>query len=74
MQAICEIVMVSKGLNTTSPRYAWFQSNLSSCGKVETFVTDCTQMFKRISVGEAVTIIQQWGKSGPFLLAQVENH
>eukprot|EP00983_Pelagomonas_calceolata_P067947 1149691-Pelagomonas_calceolata.AAC.2 len=62
MQPICEVVIVSKGFNTTSPHYAWFESSLSSSGKVEAFVTDRTQMFERISVGKAVTTIQL-GKS-----------
>eukprot|EP00983_Pelagomonas_calceolata_P071110 1151072-Pelagomonas_calceolata.AAC.1 len=63
MQPICKAVVVSKGFDTISPRYAWFQSSLSSRGKVETFVTDHTQIFERISVGKAVTMIQQLGKS-----------
>eukprot|EP00983_Pelagomonas_calceolata_P035047 1096182-Pelagomonas_calceolata.AAC.1 len=58
MQPICKVVVVSKGFDTLSPRYAWFQSSLSSSGKVETFVTDHTQISKRISVGKVVTIIQ----------------
>eukprot|EP00983_Pelagomonas_calceolata_P008522 278878-Pelagomonas_calceolata.AAC.1 len=63
MQPICVVVIVSKGINTISPRYAWFQSSLSRSGKTETFAKDHTQTLKRISVGEAVTIIQQWGKT-----------
>eukprot|EP00983_Pelagomonas_calceolata_P062527 1147339-Pelagomonas_calceolata.AAC.2 len=43
MQPICEVVIVSKGLNTSS---------LRSSGKVETFVTDHTQMSERICIGE----------------------
>eukprot|EP00983_Pelagomonas_calceolata_P042307 1138443-Pelagomonas_calceolata.AAC.7 len=62
MQPICKVVVVSKGFETISPRYAWFQSSLSSSGKVETFVTDHTQIFEKISVGKVVTIIQL-GKS-----------
>eukprot|EP00983_Pelagomonas_calceolata_P015974 506654-Pelagomonas_calceolata.AAC.1 len=66
MQPICKVVTVSKGLNMINPCYAWFQSSLSSSGKVEMFVTDHAQTFEIISVGEAVTIIhcwQQWGKT-----------
>eukprot|EP00983_Pelagomonas_calceolata_P000941 33398-Pelagomonas_calceolata.AAC.1 len=39
------------------------ESSLSSSRKVETFVTDHTQIFERISVGKAVTIIQQLEKT-----------
>eukprot|EP00983_Pelagomonas_calceolata_P043520 1138938-Pelagomonas_calceolata.AAC.1 len=63
MQPICKVVVVSKGFDTISPRYAWFQSSLSSSGKVETFVADHTQVYERISVGKVVTIMQQLGKS-----------
>eukprot|EP00983_Pelagomonas_calceolata_P053430 1143288-Pelagomonas_calceolata.AAC.4 len=44
MQLNCGVVIDSKGFNTASPRYAWCQSSLSSIGKVETFVTDHTQI------------------------------
>eukprot|EP00983_Pelagomonas_calceolata_P051540 1142462-Pelagomonas_calceolata.AAC.1 len=54
---------MSNGFDTISPHYAWLQSSLSSSGKVETFVTDHTQIFEKISVGKAVTIMQQLGKS-----------
>eukprot|EP00983_Pelagomonas_calceolata_P045929 1139931-Pelagomonas_calceolata.AAC.1 len=43
--------------------YSWFQSSLSSSGKVETFVKDHNQIFKRINVGQVFTIIQQLGKT-----------
>eukprot|EP00983_Pelagomonas_calceolata_P068934 1150143-Pelagomonas_calceolata.AAC.6 len=48
MQLNCKVVVMSKGFGTISPRYAWIQSNLSSSGKVETFVTEHTQIFKDI--------------------------
>eukprot|EP00983_Pelagomonas_calceolata_P019270 605948-Pelagomonas_calceolata.AAC.1 len=68
MQLICVAVIVSKGLNTISPCYVWFQSSLSSSRKVETFVTDHTQIFERFSVGEAVTI--GWGRVSVMELKQ----